>query len=67
MGIVIQFPDERRAALSNVRVPIDSVGSPVVILPVIRIERHTEDIDIGFEPEDGPSRGNGRRRSGRRS
>jgi hypothetical protein len=52
--------------LSNVRVPIDSVGSPVVILPVIRIERHTEDIGIGFEPEDGPSRGNGRRRSGRR-
>ncbi|MGD9844472.1 MAG: hypothetical protein AB7O60_05245 [Variibacter sp.] len=66
MGIVIQFPDERRAALSSVRVPIENVSSPIVILPVIRIERHTEDIDIGFEPEDGPSRGNGRRRSSRR-
>lgn len=66
MGIVIQFPDERRAAWSNISVPIENVGAPIVILPVIRIERHTEDIDIGFAPEDGPSRGNGRRRSGRR-
>ena len=65
MGIVIQFPEARRAAWNSVSVPIENVGAPVVILPVIRIERHTDDIDIGFPPHDEPPVGNSRRRSRR--
>ncbi|MGE0752578.1 MAG: hypothetical protein AB7K64_18555 [Variibacter sp.] len=65
MGIVIQFPEARRAAWTTGSVPIENVGAPVVILPVIRIERHTEDIDIGFTPEEEPPTGSGRRRNRR--
>lgn len=70
MGVVIPFPEQRRAAWSSISVPIESVDAPVVILPVIRIERYADDIDIGFTPEeDGPATAGGgsRRRSGRRS
>ncbi len=69
MGVVIQFPEQRRAAWSSVSVPIENVDAPVVILPVIRIERYADDIDIGFTPEEGGSgsAGGGGRRSGRRS
>jgi hypothetical protein len=67
MGTVIRFPDERRMSWSGTGSrPLDTPGS-VIILPVIRIERHGEDPISGIAPEAGSPRGSGRRRPGRRS
>ena len=65
MGTMIRFPDDRMverrsaAALSG--------PASVVILPVIRIERHTDETPGGFAPGEGSENGGRRRRRGRRS
>ena len=67
VGTVIRFPDERRASWSTISVPIKSVGSPIVILPVIRIERQTEGLIDGTPPGGGGPSGRRRRRREQRS
>jgi hypothetical protein len=66
MGTVIRFPDEKRVAWSGTNRPLDTPAS-IVILPVIRVERHDDDPAGGMAPEAGSPRGSGRRRPGRRS
>jgi hypothetical protein len=67
MGTVIRFPDERRMSWSRASLrPLDTPCS-VVILPVIRIERHDDDPAGGIAPEAGAPSGAGRRRPARRS
>ena len=67
MGTVIRFPSERRMSWTGAGArPLDTTGS-VIILPVIRIERHDDDPAGGIAPEAGASRSPGRRRPVRRS
>jgi hypothetical protein len=66
MGTVIRFPDERRMSwsASGAR-PLDRPCA-IVILPVIRIERHDDDPAGGIAPAAGAPSGPGRRRRARR-
>jgi hypothetical protein len=66
MGTVIRFPDERRMSWSATGArPLDRPCA-IVILPVIRIERHDDDPAGGLAPEAGAPRSSGRRRPARR-
>jgi hypothetical protein len=66
MGTVIRFPQERRMSWVGTGArPLEAPGS-VVILPVIRVERHDDDPAGGIAPEAGSPRSSGRRRPGRR-
>lgn len=66
MGTVIRFPQERRIGVPENGHARSEPGA-VIILPVIRIERHVEEPSTRFAPEAGTPRGNRRRRPGRRS
>lgn len=66
MGTVIRFPDERRMTWKP-GVRTDVQVASVIILPVVRIERHGEDAMVQAAPEAGSSGGGGRRRPSRRS
>lgn len=51
MGTLIRFPDERRMAWKSAALPLPTGGASVVILPVVRIERH-EDVTLsGYAPQ----------------
>jgi hypothetical protein len=65
MGTVIRFPDEKRTSFGGGARAFEGPGA-VVVLPVIRIERHIEEPGSGRAPEAGTPRGPGRRRPGRR-
>jgi hypothetical protein len=67
VGTVIRFPDERRASWSTISVPIETIGSPIVILPVIRIERQADGSVDGTPPGSSAPNGRGRRRPEQRS
>jgi hypothetical protein len=62
MGTLIRFPEERRAPRSGEVVPSE-LGS-IVILPVVRIERHQDDVMAKAAPA---SNTPPRSRRGRRS
>jgi hypothetical protein len=64
MGSVIRFPDEKRMTFAGAR-PQDGPAA-VVILPVVRIERHGEEPN-GAAPDAGTPRGPTRRGRSRRS
>jgi hypothetical protein len=66
MGTVIRFPDERRVGgyAGSVTTPLGPAS--VVILPVIRVERH-EEPPGGMAPDAGSANGGRRRRRVRRS
>jgi hypothetical protein len=67
MGMVISFPEPGRAARVS-RVMADRMESAtVIILPVIRIERYTDEPSGGFEPEENPGHRRRRRRRTTRS
>jgi len=66
MGTVIRFPDERRMNW-NAGAHAPSQSGSVIILPVIRIERHSDDTSNDIAPGAGTPQGGGRRRRGRRS
>ena len=59
MGIVIEFPAERRS--TGTLFEGDRDGS-VIILPVIRVERHGEQPSDNFEPGTSSPRGKRRKR-----
>jgi hypothetical protein len=63
VGTVIKFPDEGRI----VRFGRDADESAtIIILPVIRIERHAEPYGVGDQPQSQPPAQNGGRRRFRR-
>jgi hypothetical protein len=59
MGTVITFPAERSARVGNPEYRAEN--ATVVILPVIRIERHDESSD-GIEPNPRSTSSGGKRR-----
>lgn len=61
MGIVIDFPAERCSVTSG-PVNAQADGGSIIILPVIRIERHDDRPFDGFEPSKSTSRGKRRKR-----
>jgi len=61
MGIVIAFPAERCSVGSGLIEPRDGHGG-VIILPVIRVERHDDNPTDGLEPNSSSSRGKRRKR-----
>jgi hypothetical protein len=61
MGTVIEFPAPRRLGPTTAFTPPETVGN-VVILPVIRIERHTEETSGDRGPEQGTATRRRRRR-----
>jgi len=63
MGTVIRFPLEERIAHDCRRLAVVSEPAAVIILPVIRVERHV-DAPTGCAPGTGDSPGRGRRRRG---
>jgi hypothetical protein len=65
MGTVIKFPEEGRIVRFGAHNGADE-SATVIILPVIRIERHCEAGD-GRAPETSPPSGGRRRRPGLRS
>ena len=67
MGTVIRFPDEKRLSWNSAGARVQDAPAPVVILPVIRVERHGDDPASGLAPDAGTPRGPGRRRRTPRS
>lgn len=61
MGIVIAFPAERCSVGSGLIEARDDSGS-VIILPVIRVERHGDNPTDGLEPNSSSPRGKRRKR-----
>jgi hypothetical protein len=61
MGTIIEFPASRRLGSSTEFVPLETVGT-VLILPVIRIERHADETSGDRRPEQGAATGRRRRR-----
>lgn len=67
MGLVIRFPLEQRIAQDPGQLVRSSEPAAVVILPVIRIDRHLEGPSGGIAPGSGSGPGRGRRRPAGRS
>jgi hypothetical protein len=63
MGTVIKFPDERVAG--GERGGVHGAGATIIILPVIRIERGTDEPSGGLAPGTGTPGRKRRRRSSR--
>ncbi|WP_084305950.1 hypothetical protein [Bradyrhizobium sp. ARR65] len=61
MGTIIEFPASRRPGSPAEFAPRETAGT-VVILPVIRIERQTEETSGGSGPQQGTATGRRRRR-----
>ncbi len=61
MGIVIEFPAARRPNSTAEFSPIETAGT-VVILPVVRIERQTDETNGDSGPQAGATPGRRRRR-----
>lgn len=61
MGTIIEFPASRRLGSTTEFAPLETVGT-VLILPVVRIERHTDGTNGDSGPEQGTATGRRRRR-----
>jgi hypothetical protein len=62
MGTIIEFPASRRLDSSAELAPLETPGT-VLILPVVRIERQSEEASGGSGPQQGTAPGRrGRRR-----
>ncbi|MBX9829492.1 MAG: hypothetical protein K2Y27_31450 [Xanthobacteraceae bacterium] len=66
MGIIVQFPEGHRP-LGGRYVDANSEPASVIILPVVRIERHPDQPSDGFTGRDGAASGRKRRRRNSRS
>jgi len=62
MGTVIRFPLEERIAHDIRRLAAVSEPAAIIILPVIRVERHVDAPGGGCAPGSGNTPGGGRRR-----
>jgi hypothetical protein len=67
MGIVVQFPEGCRPLSGGRYVDASSEAASVIILPVVRIERHPERPADRLADGDGAVPGRGRRRRSSRS
>lgn len=67
MGILIRFPEERRSLANAGGAPSERGSAAVVILPVIRIERHGEEQPADPASAAGASGGRRRKRRARPS
>ena len=66
MGTVIAFPADAASRLgSTINRSSDQMRGTVVILPVIRIDRETDETSGGSGPEQGTAAGRARRRRAR--
>ena len=61
MGTIIEFPAGRRVGSSGDVAPRSDMGT-ILILPVIRIERDTDETNGGRGPQEGTAPGRRRRR-----
>ena len=61
MGTIIEFPAARRLGSTAEFTPVETVGT-VVILPVIRIERQSDETNGDSGPQAGAAPGRRRRR-----
>lgn len=61
MGTIIAFPAERCSATTGLT-DAHSGGGSVIILPVIRIERHSDTPSDGLSPSSSSPRGKRRKR-----
>ena len=61
MGTIIEFPASRRLGSTTEFTPLETAGT-VLILPVVRIERHTDETSGDRGPEQGTANGRRRRR-----
>jgi hypothetical protein len=61
MGIIIDFPASGWAGSAMDAAPRDGMGT-VLILPVVRIDRQTDETSGGRGPEEGAAPGRRRRR-----
>jgi len=64
MGMVIRFPLEERIADDCRRCTAVIEPASIIILPVVRVERHTDALPAGWVPGSGNSTGRSRRRRG---
>jgi len=67
MGIIVQFPEGHRPLGGGRYVDANSEPASVIILPVVRIERHPTEPSDGFTDRDGGASGRKRRRRNSRS
>ncbi|MGD0418420.1 MAG: hypothetical protein ABSA68_02380 [Xanthobacteraceae bacterium] len=65
MGTIVKFPDDGRIVRFG-RVDAAEESATVIILPVVRIERHDEPGALQAEPQTHPPAENGGRRRMRR-
>ena len=65
MGTIVKFPDEGRIVRFG-RVDVPEESATVIILPVVRIERHDPPDSDSAEPQTHPPADNGGRRRMRR-
>ena len=61
MGTIIDFPASRWAGSAMDAAPRDGMGT-VLILPVVRIDRQSDESNGGLGPEEGTAPGRRRRR-----
>jgi hypothetical protein len=61
MGTIIEFPPSRRLGSTTEFAPLETAAT-VLILPVVRIERHTDETSGDRGPEQGTATGRRRRR-----
>jgi hypothetical protein len=67
MGTIVQFPEGQRPLGGGRYVSANSEPASVIILPVVRIERHPDLPSDGIEGGSGSAPGRRRRRRGTRS
>ncbi len=67
MGIIIKFPADAAARRLGTDVALQprDTSAQILILPVIRIERHADDRNGGRGPEEGTAPGRRRKRRAR--
>ena len=67
MGRVVEFPEGRRLMRGVEQIGAQAEPAHIIILPVVRIERHPDEPSDGFEGGAGTSSGRRRRRRASRS
>ena len=67
MGIIVQFPEGHRPLGGGRYVDASSEPADVIILPVVRIERHPHEPSDGLSAGDSATPGRRRRRRNSRS
>jgi hypothetical protein len=67
MGRVVEFPEGRRLIRGGEHIGLQTEPAHIIILPVVRIERHPDEPSDGLEGGAGAASGRRRRRRASRS